>query len=185
VLQPARNKLAANEEARREIAVLSCRVAECGRHALIAPLQARAKQPRLVTKPSAARDRNDCRLVFGVYRDRRSIEARESEGESGPPAPARAGEAAQYQKLSDETVGLGSETKTLQTSLDAHTKENHKKRKTLQTRRDDLAKAMETIAANTNEGQKAMLQLYASVESSLALAKHAQEWTWKEEPSKV
>jgi hypothetical protein len=44
---------------------------------------------------------------------------------------------------------------------------------------------METIAANANEGRTAMQQLYASMESSLALSKQAQEWTPKEEPSKV
>ena len=34
-------------------------------------------------------------------------------------------------------------------------------------------------------GNVAMQNLYASVESALALAKHAEEWTWKEEPPKA
>ena len=86
---------------------------------------------------------------------------------------------AQYRKLSDENVALAKEIDTLSNALDHHTKDNRDKRKGLQERRRDLEKTMETIAANAKEGQKAMQQLYASVESSLALATHAEGWSWK------
>ena len=85
----------------------------------------------------------------------------------------------QYRKLSDGNVALGTDIDTLKHALDYHTKESSDKRKELQRRRIDLQKAMETIAKHATEGQKAMQQLYASLESSLALAKHAEEWTWR------
>jgi hypothetical protein len=112
-----------------------------------------------------------------------SIDGEVSEGENEPPAPA--GKAAQYQKLSNENVGLGRESKTLKTAPRLPEQGQSRETQDLQVRRDDLAKAMQTMAANANGDQKAMQQPYASLESSLALAKHAEEWTWKEEPSKV
>jgi regulator of replication initiation timing len=89
----------------------------------------------------------------------------------------------QYRKLSDDNVALGTEIQTLEAALDAHTKDNREKRKDLQARRTTLIQSMEAIAKSANEGQKAMQQLYASVESSLALATHAEGWSWKEKQS--
>ncbi len=87
---------------------------------------------------------------------------------------------AQYQKLKDEDAALDAEIKALETALDGHTKDNRDKRKALQERRDNLARTMQVLGQNAAEGQKAMKNLYASVETNLALAKHAEEWEWKE-----
>ena len=51
-------------------------------------------------------------------------------------------------------------------------------------RRNTLAQQMKLIGENAQQGQRSLEQLYASMESNLALAKHAEEWEWKEaEPS--
>jgi len=39
---------------------------------------------------------------------------------------------------------------------------------------------MKLIGQNAQQGQQSLQQLYASMESNLALAKHAEEWEWKE-----
>jgi hypothetical protein len=39
---------------------------------------------------------------------------------------------------------------------------------------------MDAIGRSATEGQKAMQNLYASVESSMALATHAEGWSWKQ-----
>ena len=39
---------------------------------------------------------------------------------------------------------------------------------------------MERISQHAAEGQKAMRDLYASMESNLALATHAEGWSWKD-----
>jgi hypothetical protein len=81
-----------------------------------------------------------------------SIDGEVSEGENEPPAPA--GKAAQYQKLSNENVGLGRESKTLKTAPRLPEQGQSRETQDLQVRRDDLAKAMETMAANANGDQK-------------------------------
>jgi hypothetical protein len=58
----------------------------------------------------------------------------------------------QYEKLSDENVGLGRESKTLETGLDSHTKDNREKRKTLRALRDDLANVIDAIGRSATEG---------------------------------
>jgi hypothetical protein len=70
--------------------------------------------------------------------------------------------------------------KTLQTALDSYTKDNRGKRKSLQQKAAELAKAMGGIAQHATEGQKAMQQLYTSVETALGLAKHSEGWAWKD-----
>jgi cell division septum initiation protein DivIVA len=87
---------------------------------------------------------------------------------------------AEYEKLQAEDRGLEAEIKALEIAPDYHTVENRNKRKTLQERRTALAKAVQAMGQNAGQAQQAMQQLYASVESSLALAKHAEEWGWKE-----
>lgn len=87
---------------------------------------------------------------------------------------------AQYTKLSDEHRGILAEIDTLKDALDSHTVDNRNKRKELQAKADTLAKQMQAIGASAHEGHKAMAQLYASVESSLALAAHAEGWSWKD-----
>jgi len=42
---------------------------------------------------------------------------------------------------------------------------------------------MLSLGQNMSQALQAMQQLYASVESALALAAHAEGWTWKEENS--
>ena len=39
---------------------------------------------------------------------------------------------------------------------------------------------MKLMSENAQRGQQSLQQLYASMESNLALAKHAEEWEWKE-----
>ena len=50
----------------------------------------------------------------------------------------------------------------------------------MQERRNTLAQQMKLIGENAQQGQRSLEQLYASMESNLALAKHAEEWEWKE-----
>jgi multidrug resistance efflux pump len=87
---------------------------------------------------------------------------------------------AEYQKLQAEDRGLEAEIKALEVAPDYHTVENRNKRKALQERRNALGKAIQAMAQNAGQAQQAMQQLYASVESSLALAKYAEGWEWKE-----
>jgi hypothetical protein len=39
---------------------------------------------------------------------------------------------------------------------------------------------MKLISENSQQAQRSLQQLYTSVESNLELAKHAEEWEWKE-----
>jgi hypothetical protein len=50
----------------------------------------------------------------------------------------------------------------------------------MQERRNTLAQQMKLIGENAQQGQRSLEQLYASMESNLALAKHAEQWEWKE-----
>lgn len=90
---------------------------------------------------------------------------------------------ARYEKLKADDDGLAAEIKASETALDSHTVDKRNKRKELQERRNALARGMKDFGKHVLEGQKAMQNLYASVESSLALAKHAEEWSWKESKS--
>jgi chromosome segregation ATPase len=86
----------------------------------------------------------------------------------------------QFTKLKEEDDRIETETKELEGAVDSHTKDNRDKRKTLQERRNVLAKQLETIGANHAQGQQALNGLYQSIEASLQLAKHAEKWEWKE-----
>lgn len=86
----------------------------------------------------------------------------------------------QYQKLQEEDKRLEAAIQAADLAIDAHMKDNREKRKTLQERRNAVAKEMQLLITNAQEGQRAMQQLFQSVESSLALAKHAETWEWKE-----
>jgi hypothetical protein len=85
-----------------------------------------------------------------------------------------------YQKLQDDDRALAEEIKTLETAIDYHTVENRNKRKELQERRNSLKGAMEAIGRNVQQGQQVLANLHQSIESNLALAKHAEGWEWKE-----
>jgi uncharacterized protein (DUF3084 family) len=87
---------------------------------------------------------------------------------------------AQYKKLNDEDQTLEAEIKALEVAPDYHTVENRLKRKTVQERRNVLAKSKEIMGANMQRGQQAMQQLHQAIESGLELAKHAEGWGWKE-----
>src|SRR6267154_2169965 len=84
--------------------------------------------------------------------------------------------AAEHNKLRGDDAALLAEITGLATALDSHSKDNRDKRKELQARRTGLTEAMQMIAKNMAQGQQALQQLYASVESSLALAAHAEGW---------
>ena len=89
--------------------------------------------------------------------------------------------ASQYEKLKAEDAGCAAEIKALETALDHHTVENRQKRKQLQDRRSTLVPVQNQLAESMRQGQKAMQQLYASVESALGLANHAEGWSWKQD----
>ena len=90
----------------------------------------------------------------------------------------------QYNKFKADDAALETEIKTLETALDSHTKDNREKRKGLQSRRDILTRAIQALSQNMTQGQRAMHQLYAEAENNLALAKHAEGWSWKEAEAK-
>jgi chromosome segregation ATPase len=85
-----------------------------------------------------------------------------------------------YTKLSQEDEKVAGEIKTLELSPDSHTKDNRDKRKALQERRNALAKQKEALGRMIQQGNDAAANLYGNVEASLALAKHAETWEWKE-----
>jgi uncharacterized protein (DUF3084 family) len=87
---------------------------------------------------------------------------------------------AEYCKLQEKDKTLKADIKELGAAVDSHTVENRNKRKDLQEQRNKLAPEMQMMAKNAAQVQQAMTQLLGSVESNLALAKHAEAWTWKE-----
>jgi SMC interacting uncharacterized protein involved in chromosome segregation len=87
---------------------------------------------------------------------------------------------AEYEKLKADDEAVAAEVQNLVGALDHHTVENRNKRKELQERRNGFVPVQNQLAESMRQTQKAMQQLYASVESALALAKHAEEWSWKE-----
>jgi hypothetical protein len=87
---------------------------------------------------------------------------------------------AHYGKLKQEDGELEAKIKEAETALDYHTVENRNKRKAMQERRNALARQMQFMLQHHEEARKAMQNLYQSIESNLALAKHADGWEWKE-----
>jgi septal ring factor EnvC (AmiA/AmiB activator) len=71
-------------------------------------------------------------------------------------------------------------TATLETAVDSHTKDNRDKRKSLQERRNTLAKQMQALSMAMQEGQRGLNELHQSIEANLKLAKHAEAWEWRE-----
>jgi hypothetical protein len=90
-----------------------------------------------------------------------------------------------YEKLQAEDRDLEAAIKAAEVSPDYHTVENRNKRKAMQERRNTLGKQMEILVKNMQQGQQAMGQLIQSTEASLALAKHAEDWEWKEVKGKA
>jgi hypothetical protein len=87
---------------------------------------------------------------------------------------------AHYEKLKKEDTELEAKIKEAEKALDYHTVENRQKRKVMQERRNALFTQMAFVTENHKEGQRALQNLYQSIESNLALAKHAETWEWKE-----
>ena len=87
---------------------------------------------------------------------------------------------ADYGKRKQEDDQLAAEIKTLETAVDSHTKDNRDKRKALQERRNGLAKQVEFLGRTIQEGEANANRLYGTIETHLALAKHAETWEWKE-----
>jgi len=84
-----------------------------------------------------------------------------------------------YSKLKKDDETLEGEIKTLELAPDAHTKDNREKR-TLQERRNMIAKQMQSVGAASQQGQRALAELHQSIEANLQLATHAETWEWKE-----
>jgi hypothetical protein len=90
---------------------------------------------------------------------------------------------AEYTDREKEHRTLGDENKALEGAPDRHTVESRNKRKAIQKQRDALLRAMKAIGENVQQGNRAIAELHRSVESNLALAKHAEEWGWAEAQS--
>lgn len=90
------------------------------------------------------------------------------------------GLAAHYEKLQAEDRALEEAIKSADNAVDYHTVENRNKRKAFQERRNVVAQQMKLIGENVQQAQRSQQQLYTSVESNLELAKHAEDWEWKE-----
>jgi transcription initiation factor TFIID subunit TAF12 len=87
---------------------------------------------------------------------------------------------ADHKRLQEEDNGYDADIKELASRVDAHTVENRNKRKELQERRNVLAKQLAFLAQAAQQGVKSMEQTQVSIETHLALAKHAETWEWKE-----
>jgi len=84
-----------------------------------------------------------------------------------------------YGKLKAEGEKLDGEIKTLETP-DYHTVENREKRKALQEHHNTIAKGMQLLQKNMQDGQRGLNELHQSIDANLQLAKHAETWQWKE-----
>lgn len=85
-----------------------------------------------------------------------------------------------YAKFKKDDELLEAEIKTLEIAVDAHTKDNRDKRKSLQERRYILTKQMEAASASMQQGQRGLNELHQSAEANLQIAAHAEKWEWKE-----
>lgn len=74
---------------------------------------------------------------------------------------------------------------SLANALDRHTVDNRNRRKELQESRIKIGNTTKAMAARTDEGNRVMQNLYASVETNLALAQFAETWSWKEAEAKA
>jgi len=90
---------------------------------------------------------------------------------------------AEYKKIQDEDRTLEADIKELASAIDSHTVDNRNKRKALQEKRNALGPQAQFLAQSAQQAQKAMQGLLQSVESTLALAAHAETWVWKETAS--
>lgn len=91
---------------------------------------------------------------------------------------------ADHKRLQEEGNGYDSDIKKLAGRVDSHTVENRNKRKAPQEKRNGPAAQMQFLAQAAQQGVKSMEQMHVSIETHLALAKHAETWDWKEAESK-
>jgi len=89
----------------------------------------------------------------------------------------------EYGKLKSEDDQLAADIAEAERAVDYHTVDNRTARKEKQERRNTIAKLLEALAANMGQGQKALENLQASIESNMALAAHATGWEWKQTAS--
>lgn len=76
---------------------------------------------------------------------------------------------------------LAGEIKTLETAVDSPAKDNRDKCKSLQERRNAIAKQMQLLGKNMQDGQQALNGLHQTIEANLQLlAAHAETWEWKD-----
>ena len=87
---------------------------------------------------------------------------------------------AHYEKLQAEDRALEEAITASNVAVDYHTVENRNKRKAFQERRQQITQQMKLISENSQQAQRSLQQLYASVDSNLELAKFAEDWEWKE-----
>jgi chromosome segregation ATPase len=90
---------------------------------------------------------------------------------------------ADYKKLQEDDHTLEADIKDLDGRVDYHTVENRNKRKALQEKRNKIAEQLKFLGPVAQNGVKQMEQMQSSIETNLALAKHAETWEWKESQS--
>src|SRR5262249_50110787 len=88
--------------------------------------------------------------------------------------------AAEITKIKAEDDQLAADIKELANAVDSHSNDSRAKRKALQERRNALSEPITMLMRNHQQGQHAMAELLASIESNMALAKHAEGWGWRE-----
>jgi hypothetical protein len=86
----------------------------------------------------------------------------------------------EFQKLQAEDRELEAQFKKEEDALDYHTVDSRNRRKGISEQRHKLGQQMNKISEDVQQGYQAMQRLLQSVETSLALAKHAETWEWKE-----
>jgi hypothetical protein len=85
-----------------------------------------------------------------------------------------------YKTLQEADAKAQADIEAIDNAPDFHTVENRQKKRAIQAQRDSQAKQMKAIAANAQRGTQILQQLLESADNYLTLAKHAEEWEWKE-----
>jgi hypothetical protein len=85
---------------------------------------------------------------------------------------------AQHEALENEDRTLHQELKT----TDYATEENRNRRKAIQERRNDIPKTLGNLKKGILSGQQVLSTLFQSIDTNLALAAHAEAWSWKAVP---
>lgn len=92
---------------------------------------------------------------------------------------------AEYAKLKQQDGTLEADIKEAEAAIRfPHRSTTATSAKPLREKRNQLARLLQAFGNNMGTGQKAFEQLLQSIERALALAAHAEGWSWKEELSK-